>query len=107
MENLINELKNQIYFPLSITLSNSYKVEGYIVDVKYDYIHFRDERGTSIFIPVSSMRDIYKSSKSFKMIPSYNDEVHDMYFKDLLLSMKDKWLYIKRTLLDSVEGILT
>ena len=86
MVNLRQQLKSLIQFPISLSLSGSYKVEGYIVDVKTDYIHFEDTNKIPIYIPITSIKAIKRNSKTMQLQPSNLAMVKQLLFKDLLTS---------------------
>ncbi len=107
MVNLRQQLKSLIQFPISLSLSGSYKVEGYIVGVKTDYIHFEDTNKIPIYIPIKSIKAIKRNSKTMQLQPSNLAMVKQPLFKDLLTSMKRNWLYLKTANTDFLEGVLS
>lgn len=106
MVNISQLLKDLIQLPVSLSLAASYKTEGYIVDVKGDYIHFEDKHKVPMYIPLSSIKTIKRNSKMLKIQPYNVSHVKYTHFKDLLKSMKQIWLYVKVANSEYLEGVL-
>lgn len=104
---MFSELKKLIGFHLILKLSGSETIEGLLCEVQSDYIILIDNKGIKMNIPISGILEINRNSKLLNIRMSMKEKfkTYDSFY-GLLSSLVGHWLYVKRTNLDELEGIL-